>query len=115
MFELRFTFAFVSSIVHRRSMLPRGFWASLTVCIIVGCCCLAAGPDWAEALGDDASDGRLAAADAAAWLEQLSEPARRGYRNLTERTYLPADLDEDVFETIVNAAAADSPALPDGR
>ncbi|MGN6136936.1 MAG: cytochrome c [Aureliella sp.] len=46
------------------------------------------------------------------WLESLSPAARRGYRHLTESAYLPADLDDEVFEALIAHAGHAPPTLP---
>jgi mono/diheme cytochrome c family protein len=60
-----------------------------------------------------AQPARVAPASAASWLQALSDPAQRGYRHLIESTYLPADLDDEVFAALVEATDAASPPLPD--
>lgn len=102
-------------------MLLRGFWASL---ILFHLACWAM-PMASTALGDESAAGkgsqqvrrpaRVAPANAASWLNSLSEPAQSGYRHLIESIYLPPDLDEEVFAALARAAGADSPALADVR
>lgn len=43
------------------------------------------------------------------WLKQLPEPARRGYRHLTESAYVPADLDDEVFAALQETAKTKPP------
>ncbi len=48
------------------------------------------------------------------WLDSLDPAARSGYRHLTESVYLPHDLDDEVFERLVEQNSQNSAALPDG-
>lgn len=65
--------------------------------------------------GDSAQPGtssdQLELTQVAQWLQNLPEPARRGYRHLTELKYLPSDLDEEVFAELVARSANTPPTL----